>query len=717
MKYNYLILSICLLFSQTSKAEEGMWLLNQMGLIEKDMKAKGLILSKEDIYSINKSSIKDAVVSFGGFCTAEIISEKGLLLTNHHCGDDFIRKHSTVEKNYLKNGFWAKDFEEELPNKNLYVKFLISVEDVTSKVLKNVKQNNDTLSFEKRKSTIQENIDSIINNLQKDSNLVYKIEGVFEDNQFLLFKYKYYQDIRLVGAPPERIGVFGGDKDNWMWPRHTGDFALFRIYSDSTGESAKYSSDNKPFVPKYFLKISKKGFQENDFTMVLGFPGRTDRFLTSYGVKEAVNQTNPLRVKIRDKKLKIYSEYMDKSEKTKLEYADDYSSVSNYWKYYIGQTEGIKKNKVYEKKIKIEEQFLDWCNEQDSLLKKYGHVLMNISDCYNRNEKINLYRVYLSEAVFSGPKTFRTAYSLNRIMNLYEGKKVSKEELKIKLNEIYIKSFDEFNYDIDLTLFIELMTMYKGDLKNIEKPDIFSLVEKRHQDNWYKFGQTSYKKSFLSNKEKFLSFVKQPSLLKFKQDPLIKTFNSIYDFYVDNMYDERQKIRKELKEYKKLYVEGIMEMQKNKNFYPDANSTMRISYGTIKKYKGDDAIEYNHYTTQNGILEKSSFSDKDFFVSDKLTKLLEKKDFEKYADKNGDLVINFISTNDITGGNSGSPVLNKNGDLIGLAFDGNWEGMSSDISYEINSQRTISVDIRYILFVIDKIGEADNLIKEMVIKN
>ena len=716
MTNKYISLIIVFLFILNSiKAEEGMWLLSQMNLIEKDMQDKGLVLSKEEIYSINSSSIKDGVVSFGGFCTAEIISDKGLLLTNHHCGDDFIRKHSSIEDNYLKEGFWAKNYNEELNNPGLYVKFLIEVKDVTSMVLSNIKEENDSIEEYARNKIIKQNIDSIINEISIDSTLVYEIEEIFGGNQFILFKYKYYYDIRLVGAPPEHVGAFGGDTDNWMWPRHTGDFSIFRIYSDSIGNPAKYSKNNIPYTPKYFFHISKKGVEEGDFSMILGFPGRTDRFLTSYGVKEAISYTNPLRIKIRSKKLDIYSNFIEKDEKVKLTYADDYSSVSNYWKYYIGQTKGLKRNNIFEKKVSFEEDFLSWCNENDTTLKKYGHVLMNISDCYNRNEKINLPRIYLQEAIFSGPKVFTTSYHLNRVMQLYYDEEINKKDLIVELEKIYKSAFHEFNYEIDKTLFSELLTMYNEDLKSEIKPDIFEKITKKYNNSWYKFGEISYNKSFVCNKEKFKSFIKYPSKIKFENDPIIETFNSIYQFYIDNMYLDRSQIRKDLSKYNRQYIAGIMEMNNDKVFYPNANSTMRLTYGSVESYKGDDAILYNYYTTHKGILEKEDSTNHEFRISNKLKKLIQNKDFEDYTNNKGELVVNFISSNDITGGNSGSPVLNGQGHLIGVAFDGNWEAMSCDISYEKNTQRTISVDIRYVLFIIDKIGEAQNLIDELVI--
>ena len=708
----------------SSLADEGMWIISLIGKNYEDMKKQGLMLTAEDIYNINNSSLKDAVVQFGNGCTGEIVSEKGLLFTNHHCGYSYIQKHSTVYNDYLVDGFWAKDMSKELPNEGLTVKFLIRIDDVTDKVLNGVLLN---MSYAERNKIIDENKKKLIEEAEKNNkNITAVVKSFFTDNQFFLILYKIYKDVRLVGAPPSSIGKFGGDTDNWMWPRHTGDFSVFRVYADKNNEPAEYSKDNVPYKPAHFLPISLKGMHERDFAMIIGYPGRTNRYLSSYGILQRLNVINPAIIKIRTAKINILRKRMEESrEKAKLaqsyeemptihiKYATKYARTSNYWKYFIGQNKAIKRLNVAEKKQEFEKKFKEWINQTEERKNKYGNLLDKLGKTYKELDDFYKFRTYMYEAVFRGPDGIRFASKFKKLASSLEEKK-DITPIVNELKEETKKYFKDFDLSVEVELFGELLQLFYDDINKEYWPTIFEYVEKKYGGNLRYYAEDVYKGSIFSSEKSVMNFLKKPSLKKLKSDLLYRTMISMRGCLRKfNMLNSDK--MSELGNLKRLFVGGILEMEKDKLYYPDANSTMRLTYGTVKGYKPADAVEYNYYTTLKGIAEKSYEDNPDYEVPEKLIELYNKKDYGDY-DENGELRVCFLTNNDITGGNSGSPVINAYGELVGIAFDGNWEAMSGDLVFEPNLQRTIVVDIRYVLFIIDKFAGAKNIISELKIK-
>lgn len=695
------------------KADEGMWLPLLLSENEAEMQKLGLQLTANDIYNINNSSLKDAVVSLGGFCTAEIVSDQGLVLTNHHCAYDIIQSHSTVSNDYLTDGFWAMNKSEELQNEGLSVSFLVRMEDMTERI----NQALDTVDDDERNSVIRKLSAEIVAEATKDTHYNARVKGFFGGNDFYLMVYETFKDVRLVGAPPSSIGKYGGDTDNWMWPRHTGDFALLRVYTAPDGTPAKYSEENIPMKPKHHFPISLDGVEEGDYAMIMGFPGSTDRYLTSYGVQQALEQKNPTIVKIRDKKLAIMREHMNAKEKVRIQYASKYASTSNYWKYFIGQSKGLKRMKVYEKKKDIEDHFIAWVNEDQKRHEKYGEVLPMIADAFYDNQKINKNRIFLNEAIFQGPEVFYFLYQLeDEIKNLPEDAK----ERRIAINELKDMARDHFknyNKELDQDLFSGMLALYDKHVPKSQQAEAFEKVRTHWytKGDWEKFSAYVYKTSPFVDRSKFWDFLENPSMIKIEKDYAYKMFKSIFDHYIAEISPTRREVRSSLAKGERLFIAGLREMQSDKKFYPNANSTMRVTYGTVGDYVPGDAMHYDFVTTIDGLMAKEDPTNDEFIVPDRLKDLYEEGDYGRYADENGDLIINFISSNDITGGNSGSPVINEYGDLIGTAFDGNWEAMSGDIAFENEVQRTISVDIRYTLFIIDKFAGAGYLVDEMTI--
>ena len=708
------------IFSFSAIADEGMWLPQLLqSLNEEDMQASGLQLTAADLYSINESSLKDAIVSLGGFCTAEMISNEGLMLTNHHCAFDAIQTHSTVSNDYLEDGFWAMSRSAELKNEGLTATFLISVESVTERVLAEIDEL--TTSEPDRKKKIAEAIKNIIAETTKDNNYNAKIKSFFGGNEYYLLVYEIFKDVRLVGAPPSSIGKFGGDTDNWMWPRHTGDFALFRVYTAPDGSPAKYSEENIPLKPKHFLPISLDGVNNGDYTMIYGFPGRTDRYLTSYGVKEAIEQSGPTIVDIRSKKLAIMKSFMDKSSKIKIQYAAKYAQTSNYWKYFIGQSKGLKRMRVYEKKKEIEDNFRVWVASGDEKRqKKYGKALDLIEDAYFTNKKINVPRTYLNEAIFRGAEILYFSFTINNMVS-----RLPKEDSKERRKQINaIKStgkdfYKDYNPELDENLLSAMLEMYYYNIPKSQHPEVLQKIEKQHfglkKLDFDFYAKKVFKKSVFSNRVKFYDFLNSASIKKIEKDPAYKTLKSIHNFWMSNHYPIRTQIRADLEKGNRLFIAGLREMNPEIKYYPNANSTMRLTYGNVGDYQPGNAMMYDYFTTIDGIMEKEDPTNEEFIVPEKLKQLYKIGDYGKYGDEEGNLRINFISNNDITGGNSGSPVINAWGELVGTAFDGNWEAMSGDIAFENQVQRTISVDIRYIMFIIDKFAGATHLIDEMTI--
>ncbi|HIL66591.1 MAG TPA: S46 family peptidase [Flavobacteriales bacterium] len=708
------------IFSFSAIADEGMWLPQLLqSLNEEDMQAHGLQLTAADLYSINQSSLKDAIVSLGGFCTAEMISNEGLMLTNHHCGFDAIQTHSSVTNDYLEDGFWAMSRDAELENQGLTATFLISIESVTERVLAGFDTLN--LSETERKAKIGEAIKEIVAETTEGNHFGAKVKSFFGGNEYYLLVYETFKDVRLVGAPPSSIGKFGGDTDNWMWPRHTGDFSLFRIYMAVDGTPAEYSKENIPYKPKHFLPISLNGVDNGDYTMIYGFPGRTDRYLTSYGVQEAIEQSGPTIVDIRSEKLAIMKEAMDKSSKTKIQYAAKYAQTSNYWKYFIGQSKGLKRMRVYDKKREIEGTFRVWvASGDDKRQAKYGDALDLIEDAYFANRKINIPRTYLNEAVFQGAEILYFSFMMNNGFSALpkEDGKEKREQLK-DIKNTAKDFYKNYNADVDEKLLSAMLEMYYFNIPKSQHPEIFQKIEKQRfglkKLDFDYYAKKVFKKSVFASRAKFYDFLNNPSAKKIAKDPAHKTIMSIYNFYLANHYPKRKKIRADLEKGNRLFIAGLREMNPDKKYYPNANSTMRLTYGNVGDYQPGNAMQYDYYTTIDGIMEKEDATNEEFIVPAKLKQLYEIGDYGQYGDEEGNLRVNFISNNDITGGNSGSPVINAWGELVGTAFDGNWEAMSGDIAFENEVQRTISVDIRYTMFIIDKYAGATHLIDEMTI--
>ena len=727
MKRLLLSLFVIVLLSITARAtnppDEGMWLpMFIENLNYSDMQKMGLKLTAEQIYSVNNSCVKDAVVGLGNaemptgfFCTGEIVSDEGLMFTNHHCVFDMVQKHSTVENDILTNGFFSQRKEDEMPNEGVTASVLIRMEDVSGKVLANVTKD---LTEQQRSSKVREIISKIEKEASEDGKYTASVKPFFNGNEFYLMVYQVFKDVRLVGAPPSSIGKFGGDTDNWMWPRHTGDFGILRIYTGPDGKPATYSKDNIPYKPKHSLPISIKGVENNDFSMIWGFPGNTDRYLTSWGVKQAIEITNPATVKIRDKKLAIMKEDMNTSDALRLKYASKYAQSANYWKYFIGQTRGLKRLNVIEKKQKLESDFTKWVNENDERKAKYGEALKLIQEGFTEKEKYALSLTFLNEAAFQGPELIYYCYGAMQLGKALESNpKAKNDEAIMALAKEFKKTVDEhfkdYNLETDKKLYVALMKMYYEDVPKDQHPDIFAEINgKKYKGDFQKFADDVYKTSVFVDKAKLEAFLDKPDFKTLDKDLGYKTFNSILKKYFD-LQGSINKINSKINQGNRLFVAGIREMQPKKVFYPNANSTLRFTYGKVGDYKAADAVHYNYYTTIDGVMEKEDPKNEEFIVDKRLKDLYAKKDYGQYADKDGNLRVCFISNNDITGGNSGSPVMNANGELIGLAFDGNWEAMSGDIAFEPEIQRTISVDIRYVLFIIDKVGGAKNIIKEL----
>ncbi len=700
------------------KADEGMWLPQLLqSMNESDMKDCGLQLTAQDLYDVNNSSLKDAIVALnGGMCTGEMISSQGLMLTNHHCAFDVIQTHSTVDNDYLTDGFWAMTRDAELPNEGFSVSFLVSIESVTDRVLEDLGE----VTESERNTKLREIFNEISSEKIDGTDYNARVKSFFGGNEFYLMTYITYNDVRLVGAPPSSIGKFGGDTDNWMWPRHTGDFSLLRVYCAPDGSPAEYSEENIPYTPKHHLPIQLDGVDNGDYTMIFGFPGSTDRFLTSFGIQEALEQTNPTIVQIRSEKLAIMKSGMDANKKTKIQYASKYAGTSNYWKYYIGQSRGLKRMKVYDKKVEIENEFTDWVNSGDEQrYEKFGNTLSLIEEAYDQNRELNISRTYLNEAIFQGAEIMYFSFIMNRkLANI----PTDKEEKTMFMNEIREEAqefYKNYNSTIDEELFSAMLEMYYYNVPQNQHPSVFKKIEKqllgfKALDFDY-YAKDVFRKSIFSSEDKFLTFLENPYTMKLEKDPAYTTMMSVYDYYIEHHYAQRKSVRAKLDEGNRLFIAGLREMNPEENYYPNANSTMRVTYGNVGDYNPGDAMHYDFYTTIDGIIEKEDPTNDEFIVPEKLKELYEIGDYGQYADENGNLRINFISNNDITGGNSGSPVINAWGEIVGTAFDGNWEAMSGDIAFENEIQRTISVDIRYTMFIIDKFAGATHLIDEMTI--
>lgn len=686
-----------------ARADEGMWLPFLIGRNYEDMKKHGLKLTQEQIYSINKSSLKDAVISFGGFCTGEIISGQSLILTNHHCGYDAIAGASTPEHNYLDNGFWAKSLKEEIPVPGLTATFMIRMEDVTAQITKELTA---SMTAEQRAKKIKEISDILTKDATNGTNYEAFVRDFFDGNEFYLFVKETYNDIRLVGTPPQSAGKFGGDTDNWEWPRHTADFSMFRVYAGKDNKPAAFDNENIPLKPKGFLPISLKGVKAGDYAMIMGFPGRTNRYLTSYGVEQAISIEQPKIVDIRAKKLEIMKKYMDQDVAVRLHYSSKYAQVANYWKYFIGQTKQLKRNKVADKKRKVEKEFTEYANGKP----EYNNVMNDIQNAFSTTNDIIYIKVYQSE--------FVRQVDINSLVYLYkvalDAKKAGNEarfnQIMEIANEQANEMYKERSMDIELETLEEVLKMYIRDVPNSQKMGIPQSIG---IDGVPAFMSRVKGNSIFASKERYEAFMKNFNAEKLAQDPLFILVKDLDDAYQAAMSKQEVKDANEkLVRANRLFVKAVREMQPNKKFYPNANSTMRLTYGNVLAYEPRDGVKYDYFTTLEGVMQKEDPTNPEFVVDARIKELYEKKDYGQYG-SNGKLVVNFLTNNDITGGNSGSPCINGNGELIGTAFDGNWEAMSGDIYFEPNIQRTIVCDIRYVLWLVDKCYGATNIINEM----
>lgn len=711
-KIALLCLTFLLAFSQLF-AKEGMWipiLLEKYNLAE--MQEMGFKLTAQDIYDVNNASMKDAVVIFGGGCTGELISDEGLLITNHHCGFRNIQSHSTVENDYLTDGFWAMNKTEELPNKNLTVSFLEYMEDVSTKVF----EGTENLSDKEKQEKIKKNSLKIQKDAAKDGKYRAQVKLLFYGNQYFLYVYKIYTDVRLVGAPPSAIGKFGGDTDNWMWPRHTGDFSLFRIYADKNNEPAVYSPDNVPFKPKKFFPISMKGVQPEDFTMVFGNPGRTMQYWPSQEVDITMNQRDPDRIKIRDKKLKIIGADMKADPKIRIQYAAKYRGISNSWKKWQGEIKGLNRLDAINKKLVFEEGFKEWAQKNGTWNNEYKAIFESFETDYQQYKKYVGANDYYSEIVFRGVEIFKLARQANLIINNLE---LDQSDRVKSLRKSMLNSlpgfFKDFNQPTDEKLFAELLPMLLSGVEPEFLPAGF--IEIMNKFNSEKLVKKVYRKSVLHDLDVLKEILENGSekqLLKLRNDPIVEMYNKLYMKSEMDISPILKAVTVKNSANMKKYLAGIMEMKKGQALYPDANLTLRVSYGKVEGFKPKDGVTYKHYTTLSGIMQKDNPDIYDYDVPDRLKELYDNKNFGKYT-VDGDVPVCFTASNHTTGGNSGSPVVNGNGELIGVNFDRCWEGTMSDIMFDPDRCRNIAIDIRYALFIIDKFAGAGYLLDEMEI--
>ncbi len=713
MKRLLIVLIITPLLQINLFAGEGMWLpLFLQALNEGEMQSMGMKMSAEDIYSVNKGSLKDAIVHFGGFCTAEVISGSGLLLTNHHCGYRQIQSHSSVDNNLLKDGFWADGTQEELPNPGLFAKFIESIEDVSIPALAGV---TEAMNAKERQSIIDKNIVEIRSKYDLKEFEEITIKPFFHGNQYFLFKTVSYYDVRLVGTPPESIGKFGADTDNWIWPRHTGDFSLFRIYAGPNNEPAAYSPDNKPYTPKHFLPISLDGITEDDFTLIFGFPGRTNEYLPSNAIEQMVEKTNPAKIAIRDKALKIIDKYMRADEAIRLQYASKFASVANYWKKWIGESQGLKSSGAVAKKKAFEKDFQSRVNKNPSQKEAYGDLLNQFEKEYNSIGDLAYANDYFSEYI-RNVELLKTA---NYLKTLAKNQKAGNQEkynsFKKRLTPVLIKFYKDYQPSIDQEIFAALSQMY---FENVDSKHINPAAKEkllRNGNSYEKFAASIFGQTFIKDESKMMATLDLPmdeAVKTIEADPLFQYLNEIADYHKEKVGIPKNEIQSRIDVLMRKFMKAQMEVFPDEKFYPDANSTMRVTYGQVKGYEPRDAVHYNAQTYLDGVIQKYVPGDYEFDLPKKLISLHEQKDYGQYA-QDGKIPVCFLGTNHTTGGNSGSPAIDAYGNLVGLNFDRVWEGTMSDFNYDPSICRNIMVDTRYILFIVDKFAGASHLIDEM----
>lgn len=707
----FLIIALSLVtFVANVRADEGMWLpwLLKSQTAEA-MKKKGLKLTPEQLYDLNKSSLKDAIVWFGGGCTGEIISPNGLVLTNHHCGYDYISNLSTSADNILDNGFWAKSIQEERPVAGLTLAFVVKVDDITTEVLEAVKGMNE----KERAAKLPTLYKSITERTIKGTHYEAQCREMYKGNAYYVFTFERFTDVRLVGTPPQNIGKFGGETDNWMWPRHTGDFSMFRVYTNKDGKPAKYAADNIPLKAKHHLPINLKGVNSGDYAMIMGFPGRTNRYEFSQGVQIATDLVDPAIVALRDVRLNAWREQMNKDVNIRLKLSGDFASVANYWKYFRGEAEQLKNNKVFEQKQKDEKAFAAWAKDKND----YKNILADVEKTFAAYKPYSLQATYLREGIYAP-----TIVKYTQLAAGFEDAITKNDTAKIEvLKKQLLEASNDLPYDkaiveADKRIFDSILVTYYLNIPKDQQAPYFTEVVLKYssmpRESIKRYTNFIFENSIFADAEMAKAFIKNPRLTLLKADPAYKHFDAFRTHYTQNFKPKVDEFNEAITGLGRSYIKGLMEMNPNKQFYPDANSSLRLTYGSVKSY-----MKFPLITNLDEVIEKNrkNADNVEFSIPDRLKELHKNKDYGRYAMKDGKLPVAFLSDNDITGGNSGSPVIDAEGRIIGLAFDGNWEAMSGNIHFDPKNKRTINVDIRYVLFLIDKYGQAPNIVNEMTI--
>jgi hypothetical protein len=712
MKKYFLLFIFTLSFITKGFSDEGMWLPQLLQTLnEKDMKKMGMKINASDIYNISKASLKDAIVSFGGFCTAEVISDKGLLLTNHHCGFDAIQNHSSIEHNYIRDGFWAYNNGQELTNPGLYATFIISIDDVTAVALKGITV---SMTEKDRLSMIGRNLDDYKKTVKKESYQDIIIKPFFEGNKYYLFVTETYNDVRLVGAPPSSIGNFGKDTDNWMWPRHTGDFSMFRIYADKNNRPANYSPDNVPYKPKRSLNISLDGVKEGDFTMVFGFPGRTTEYLHSAAVEQIMNVSDPAKVAIREKALQVLNGFMRKDEQIKIQYAAKYANIENAYKKWKGEIQGLRASDAVGKKKELESNFEKIVLAHPEMNMEYADLLKKLEQAYKDIEPYAYARDYFSE-IMGKVELFMISMNGVTLFSAFEKGEAAYKDAVKEVTDKLVTLYGEYNPYVDQKMFEVLMEMYVKDQKDEYVSPLLKKLLAENNNSFAAVAEQVYSKSAFTSPAKFgamLELVKTKGTDVIRNDIAFTLFYDILGTNSQKVSPRLNELQATINQLQRTYMQAQMDVFTQKTFYPDANSTLRLTYGNVKSYYARDAVQYHFYTYLDGVMEKYKPGDYEFDLPQKLIDLYNKKDFGPYGE-NGRQPVCFIAANHTTGGNSGSPALDAYGNLVGLNFDRVWEGTMSDVNYNKDICRNIMVDVRYVLFIIDKFAGANNLISEL----
>jgi hypothetical protein len=706
MKKIFFLLSAILAFSAV-QADEGMWVLKELNRQSAArMQELGFTFPIDSIYSEKNASLKDAVVIFGGGCTGVAVSQEGLIFTNHHCGYDAIQKHSSVEHDYLKDGFVSQTNDEELYTEGLTVSFLKKTEDITSKVTAGI---TDSTPEEERNQIIDSLSQEVLKPYLENKFLNARIVPFFTGNKYYLVVYEVFKDVRMVFAPPSSVGKFGGDTDNWQWPRHTGDFSVFRVYANKNNEAAEYSADNVPYKPKYSVPVSLKGYKDNDYAMTIGFPGSTERYLSSWGITQMVESENIPRIEVRTVKQDIWKKAMNADDATRIKYSVKFSRSSNYWKNAMGMNQALKKLHVLDQKQELESRLDNWIANNPTAKAKYGEVLPNLKDAYASTMKSVAIGTYFGE-------TFNNGFEIIRFASIIESANTTdKEELAAYATARLANLYKDYDPALDRQVLPALLKLYKEKVPASYLPDVYQVIDKKFKGDYDKYADWVFSNSKFTDMTNLMSLLRKGTRKDLEKDPAIQLVNSVKEV--------RLKLAEDLSSYypvidkeSRKYMAALMEMEPNKAFSPDANFTQRLSYGTVGGYSPADATEYDYFTTSKGIFEKEDPSNPEFNVQSYILDDLKAAQWGRYADADGTMHVNFLSNNDITGGNSGSPVFNGKAELIGLAFDGNWDALSGDVVFSPKLQRTISVDIRYVLYTIDKVMKCSRLIKELDVK-